>query len=158
MTSGAVLTTSGRTGRCSTHSICDRACDRDNPPPRSFLANPPTNALFGPPPFIRLFVSVTERPRPGRLRDRSDDYGLVPVMLVSVALVRIVHMSGLIPVMLVSVTLVIVVLMLIGMMFVSVALVRIVLMSGFIPVMLVSVTLVRIVPHHIAPFCWIITR
>ncbi len=72
----------------------------------------------------------------------------MPVVFVTVALVRIMHMPGLIPVMLMSVALVIVMFMLISMVFVAVALVRIMRMPGFIPVMLMSVALVRIVRVH----------
>ncbi len=54
MTSCAVLTTSGRTGRCPTHSICNRACDRDNAPPRSFFANPANQRPYWTSPFYRL--------------------------------------------------------------------------------------------------------
>jgi len=70
------------------------------------------------------------------------------VVFVAIALVRIMHMPGLIPVMLMSVALVIVMFMLISMVFVVIALVRIVLMLGLIPVMLMSVALVWIVRVH----------
>ncbi len=70
------------------------------------------------------------------------------MVLVTVALVRIVHMPGLISMMLVSITLVRIVLMFLCMVLVIVALVRVVHVTRFFSVVLVTVTLVWIVDAH----------
>ena len=70
------------------------------------------------------------------------------MVLVIIALVRIVHVTGLIAMMLVSVTLVSIVLMLLGMVLVIIALVRVVHVTRLISVVLVTVTLVWIVDAH----------
>jgi len=70
------------------------------------------------------------------------------VVLVTVALVRVVHVPRLIPMMLVSVTLVSIVLMILCMVLVIVALVRVVHVPRFFSMVLVTVTLVWIVDAH----------
>ena len=70
------------------------------------------------------------------------------MVLVGVALVCVVHVPRLIPVMLVSVALVSIMLMLIGVVLVGVALVCVVHVPRLILMMLVTVTLVWIVDAH----------
>ena len=70
------------------------------------------------------------------------------MVLVTVALVRIVHVTRLIPMMLVSITLVSIVLMFLCMVLVIVALVRVVHVTRLFSVVLVTVTLVWIVDAH----------
>ena len=72
----------------------------------------------------------------------------MPVVFVSVALVRVVHVPRLVAVVLVSVALMRGMTMLFGMVFVAVALVKVVDVAGLVAVVFVVVTFVDIVCLH----------